>query len=212
MKRSVKDEPIIINPKYPGETRKFLDGLHLKFTLSFWPYKTLKLYKLRDSALCSFLVLSGCRAGEIGIKKKQFVQLPDRILLLNVKTEKRGLVRPEIIFPKNDFYLKEFTRTFEAWLNLVPGDDSFIFPSSAFNTTLWDKSLTRKRVERIVAFKTGLFPHFLRGVHETFYGRIVFKNDAWALKEHMGLKRLESTAPYVQTNRTDYIERAFFNE
>lgn len=208
-KRAVSDEPIPINADYPEQNKRFFDNLFLQFTTKRWPYSTLTNFNFRDDALCSLLILSGVRAGETKLKRKQFVDLPDRVLLLNVKTQKKGKMRKEIVFPKTGM-LKEFTIRFLNWLQLVPFEESYVFPSGSYAGILWDKPLSRKRVNAIVSFKTGKFPHWLRGVHETYYGKVIFKNDAWALKEHMGLIRLESTVPYVQSSGHDAIEKRLF--
>jgi hypothetical protein len=39
--------------------------------------------------------------------------------------------------------------------------------------------------------------HWFRGVSETLYGKVVFKNDRYKLAKFMGLKGLDSTLSYV---------------
>ena len=92
-KRSVSDEPIYL-------TKEFFNQLYLKFISKHWPYTKIFDFKKRDIALCSVLVLSGIRASETILKKKQFINLKNRIVLLNVKTLKGGDMRPRIIFSK----------------------------------------------------------------------------------------------------------------
>lgn len=92
--------------------------------------------------------------------------------------------------------LKGLTGTFEIWLNLVEDPESILFPRwtpAGFN---FSHSINRKRAYAIIS-ATGKFPHWARAVCETIYGRKVFLNDAWKLKQFMGLKRLDSTAAYV---------------
>jgi len=202
-KRSVSDEPILITPK-------FFEQLYMQFTNKHFKYKTIFEFKQRDSALCSCSVLAGTRATETAhLKKKQFKDLDDRILLLNVKTQKRGYMRPRITFPKTGV-LKEFTLNFAEWLSQVRDEESYVFPHGSSFGISWDKPLSRYRIERIVKIKTGKFPHWLRGVHETYYGNIIFKGNAWKLADHMGLKRLDSTKPYVQSSFTEDIEARLF--
>ena len=209
-KRAVSDEPIHIDAKFPGLTKKFFDDLHLQFISRHYPYKVLKQFKTRDIAVCSTLTLSGVRASELSLlKKKQFINLKDRILLLNVKTLKNGLPRPKIVFPKRGV-LKEFTLSVAGWLENVPEDDSYVFAHGSSFGVSWGRSITRSRILSIVALKTGKFPHYLRGVHETYYGEIIFGGNAWKLKKHMGLKRLDSTAPYVQVDLEADAEENLF--
>lgn len=202
-KRAVSDEPIYL-------TEAFFENLYLQFTSVHYPYTVLKEFRVRDAALCCLLTLSGVRASEASmLKSKQFVILEDRILMLNVKTLKRGLIRKKITFPKIGI-LKEFTLSFQNWLEVVPDPNSFIFPHGSSFGISWKQSISRSRIERIVKLKTGMFPHYLRGVHETFYGEKVFMGNAWKLKKHMGLKRVESTAPYVQVDLEKDAEENLF--
>ena len=202
IKRAVSDEPIYL-------TKDFFNQLYLQFVSRHYPYKVLTEFKDRDIAICSTLVLSGVRASELKLKKKQFVNLEDRILLLNVKTEKHGDMRPQTVFPKSGI-LKEFTLTVADWLEQVPENDSYVFPSGTAFGVCWGQPLGRRRVFEIIKLKTGNFPHWLRGVHETYYGEVVFKGNAWKLARHMGLKRLDSTTPYVQSSYTEDIEERLF--
>jgi hypothetical protein len=54
----------------------------------------------------------------------------------------------------------------------------------------------------IVKAITGKYPHYLRVLTETHYGKIFRTN--WALKDFMGLTDLRSTEPYVKTDWHDY--------
>ena len=201
-KRSVSSEPINIS-------KQFFEQLYLQFVSKHYPYKVLTELKERDSALCCLLVLSGVRASETKLKRKQFRELEDRIVLRNVKTLKRGDIRYNIVFPKSGI-LKEFTLCLKRWLDQVPEPDNYIIPHGSSFGISWNKSLSRKRIERIVSLKTGKFPHWLRGVHETYYGEVIFRGNAWKLTSHMGLKRVESTKPYVQSSYTEDIEERLF--
>lgn len=209
-KRSVVDEPILIDKNFPEQTRQFLEQLYLNFTCRHWTYKIVNQLKIRDSALAAALTLSGVRANETQLKKKQVVNLEDRILLLNVKTQKRGYIRPKIVFPKTGM-LAEFTKIFEQWLQMIPDNsEAYLFPHASSFGVSWNKPLSRYRVERLINLKTGNFPHWLRGVHETFYSEFIFGGNAYKLQKHMGLKRLESTKPYVQSVFEEDIEQNLF--
>jgi len=191
-KRSVQDVPIFLDERFFEELRETVESVN-------WGYKTNQdLYRLRDRAIVCLLILSGLRVSEaVQLKKLQFRVYKKKIILANVKTLKKGLVRHKIILPKRG-RLAWFTQVFEDWLRFVPSDDSYVFPSGNQFGFNWGKPLSRKRVFWIVKTTTHKFPHWFRGVCETIYGRLVFKSDAWKLKEFMGLKRLDSTTPYVK--------------
>ena len=61
----------------------------------------------------------------------------------------------------------------------------------------------------IIKTMTDRFPHWFRSVCETIYGRLIFNSDAWKLKEFMGLRRLDSTTPYVQGSWEEDEEKIF---
>jgi len=90
-----------------------------------------------------------------------------------------------------------FTRKFSEWLQKIPNENCFIFPSGGIHGFNWKSKLSRQRAHWIIKTATQRFPHWFRGVCETVYGRLIFQNDAWKLKEFMGLKNLDSTTPYV---------------
>ena len=193
-KRATKDEPIFLD----ANLFKDLENLAEKIE---WPYTSdlKEALTARDRALWAFLILSGCRASEaIQLKRKQFRVYPNRIEAANITTLKNGLVRSKIIMPKTGNF-KNLTLYFQAWLDLVPDEsDAYIFGRGLANGKLnFKHHISRQTVYFRIALN-GKFPHWARAVCETVYARRVFKNDAYKLKEFMGLKRLESTAPYVQ--------------
>lgn len=193
-KRATKDIPIFLDAKL------FNDLENLIINTS-WVYKSSnrKLLIIRDRALTSLLILAGLRIGEaLQLKKKQFRVYSDHILLKNVKTEKNGKLRSEIILPKKGS-LAPFTVMFEQWLNSITNEDGYIFPTCNRNGLDYNKRLTRTRAYRIIS-KTGRFPHWFRAVSENIYGRLVFGNNPYKLKDFMGLVNLESTAPYIQAS------------
>ena len=194
-KRKVKDEPIILDAT-------FLPDLYQKILKIQWPYKTNRQQlQQRDQALAAFYLLTGIRNAEHQtIHKKQLRNYKTHILLVNVQPSKRGKLREEIILPKAGG-LAPFTEIFEAWLTQVPDENSVLFPTAKKSNgqLQWDKPMQRGRIHNIIKSTTGLFPHWFRGACETIYGKQIFKNDAWALKDFMGLQRLDSTAPYVSS-------------
>jgi len=202
-KRSVQDVPIFLDSRLFVELQSLVE-------LKGWPYKTQReLYWMRDNALICFLILTGLRVSEaLMVHRNQLRVYSDRIILRSARTLKGGLTREKVTLPKQG-NLAYFTRVFEKWLNRVEGEDSYVFPSGGYNGFRWNRKLSRYRAHRIVKDKTGKFPHWFRGVCETIYGRLVFKSDAWKLKQFMGLKRLDSTSPYVKGSWEEDEHRIF---
>lgn len=193
-KRKVQDEPIILDnlllPKLAQIVQKVA-----------WDYKVnIDQLQLRDRALVCFYILTGIRNSEHKIiKKKQTRIYETHILIINVQPEKHGKLRPEIILPKSGGFAS-FTAIFQQWLEQVPDDNSILFPAANQRGQLnWSQGLSRQRVHWIIKKTTGMFPHWFRGVCETIYGKQIFQNDAWALKDFMGLVNLDSTSPYVSS-------------
>ncbi|MCJ7423342.1 tyrosine-type recombinase/integrase [Candidatus Bathyarchaeota archaeon] len=194
-KRKVSEVPIFLDDRLWDELRAIINQ-------SGWNYKTnMEKLRLRDRGLICLLVLTGLRISEaLQLKKLQFRVYENKIVLANAQTVKHGLMRAKIIMPKKG-KLATFTTAFQEWLSIVPNDEAYVFPratSLRAGSFLWDRPLSTKRAYWIIKTTTGKFPHWFRAVCETIYGRIVFHNNAWKLKEFMGLKRLDSTTPYVQ--------------
>ena len=203
-KRKVKDEPIILDDLLLPKLEEIVQKTE-------WDYKVNKeQLQQRDKALVSFLILTGVRNSETqALRKKQFRNYETHILVVNVQPSKHGTLRAEIILPKNGAFAP-FTKVFETWFKQIPNDNSVIFPSANLNGDfIWNKSLSRQRVHWIIKSTTGMFPHWFRGVCETIYGKQIFKNDAWALKDFMGLVNLDSTSPYVSGQWKQYEKNVY---
>jgi integrase len=206
IKRKVSDVPIFLD-------NRLWDELHTIINVEGWPYKTnILLFKLRDRALICLLILTGLRISEaLTLKKLQFRIYKRKIILANAETVKHGLLRAKIVLPKQGKFAV-FTLVFEEWLETIPKDHYYVFPkgtSLSAGSFLWDKPLSTKRAFWIIKTTTGKFPHWFRAVCETVYGRLVFKSDAWKLKEFMGLKRLDSTSPYVKGTWEDNLAEIY---
>lgn len=161
---------------------------------------------VRDKAIVSLLMLSGLRVSELlKLKLSQFnLEGKDFIIIKDVETLKRGNQRDEIPLPKRG-QLQVFTNHVEDWLIHIPTKDSFVIPTASGLGIHFHKPLSRQRTHVIVKAITGQFPHYLRMLTESYYGRI-FKTN-WALKDFMGLTDLRSTEPYVKTDWHDYAEK-----
>lgn len=197
-KRATADEPIFLDDQLFPELVKLINKVR-------WPYGETPLKEQlikRDQAIFAFIFLSGCRISEaIEVKRKQFRIYPNRIEAVNIVPKKRGLLRSHITFPKTGGFAP-ITAIFEKWLIEVPDEpDYYLFPQGhcrAYHFN-YKKHISRRRIYPIIAL-SGKFPHWGRAVNETIYGRLVFKNDPWKLKQFMGLKSLDATMPYVQGN------------
>jgi integrase len=205
-KRKTKDVPIFLDDRLYGDLEKIVNETE-------WPYKSEHRDKLlsRDRALVALLILAGLRISEaLRLKRKQFRNYEDHILLVNVETVKHGSLRKEILLPKTG-NLAWFTFIFEAWLNEIPDseEESYIFPTGTSQGFIFDKPLTRTRVHKIIKTTTGKFPHWFRAVCENIYGKKVFNNNAYKLKDFMGLVNLSSTDPYVQSVWQEDKEKIF---
>ena len=194
-KRACSDVPIFLDERFFGDLQKIVEEVE-------WPYKTnMTEFHLRDQALVCFLILTGLRISEaLKVRRLQIRVYPWEVVVMNVKTVKHGLMRTKIVCPKKG-RLSWFSLRLEEWLRLVPEKqkvDSYVFPSGTAYGFIWSKPLGRKRAHWILKTTIDKFPHWFRSVTETLYGRLIFKNDAWKLKQFMGLQRLDSTTPYVK--------------
>lgn len=205
-KRATKDLPIFLDNKFYENLENIIDSLE-------WDYKSTfrDKFLLRDKALVALLILTGCRISEaLRLKRKQFRIYESHILLVNVETVKHGKLRKEIILPKHGS-LAVFTAIFETWLKEIPEqqEESYVFPTGTAQGLHYNQSLTRYRANRIIKKTTGKFPHWFRAVCENLYGKKVFNNNAYKLKDFMGLVNLASTDAYVQADWTEDKEKVF---
>jgi integrase len=187
------DIPIFLDPKLFSDLERFADKI-------IWHYKTnLDELHTRDKALFSLMLLAGTRISEtVRLQRKQFRSYKNMIVLANVETLKHGDVRSRIVLPKAGM-LAPFTEMVDDWLKIVP-DEPDVFVFARYNSTAgwhWDQHIGRHAGWQIIKDTTNLFPHWCRAVCETIYGRAIFHNDAWKLKSFMGIKRMDSTVPYV---------------
>ena len=223
-RRAVKDIPINLGDSFWKELQSFVDSIT-------WDYKSdgKPFYIERDQACASLIILTGLRIAEVlgsskdapypyyPLHKKDFTETSHEVILNRVKTEKHGEERSNIVMPLSG-ELAFFTLKFQAWLNRVPDKNCVIFPRGRYSTQVnkpfeayfnWNKSLDRRRYWRIVKDTLDKFPHWFRGVDETIYGRMVFGNDPFTLKEHMGVKTIEAVVPYVASTRERDLPKAY---
>jgi len=174
------------------------------------PYKVEPdMLRLRDKAAISLLVETGLRVSEARkLRKGQFVfSDPNFIVIADAQTSKRGVAREEIPLPLKGA-MSPFTSIVQEWILKIPAKENFALPTGsgmAKTGILWNAPLSRQRIHVIVKAITGKYPHYLRAMTETHYGRIFRTN--WALKDFMGLTDLRSTEPYVKTDWRDYANK-----
>lgn len=137
------------------------------------------------------------------LKRKEIRIYPDKLLIPTHQTVKKGNTRKNLELPKTGGFAPLVQRV-ENYLNLIDDQgimpEQYLFPSANNQGNFrFDYPMSTKRIYWIIKTTTGLFAHYYRAVNETIFGRKVFKNDAWKLMRYMGLRRLDSTSPYVQS-------------
>lgn len=185
--------------------REFLSfpELYEVITRNKWNYKTnVEVLQKRDMALMCVLALSGLRISEaLLLKKEQFTESKDFIIIKNAMTVKNSRIREEIPLSKHGS-AKPFTQAISNYLLLIPGFEDYVFPRASGVGILWNQHISRQRAHRIIKSLTNFYCHYFRGVCETKYGKI-FKNP-YALKDFMGLRDIRSTEPYVHIDWRDF--------
>jgi hypothetical protein len=133
------------------------------------------------------------------VKIEQFRDYQKKLVLFNVPTLKSGRVRKEIWITKEGS-LSKITEFFTNWFAFLKQNSlvSYVFPSGCANGLVYKNHLSSSRAHWIIKTTTNLFPHWFRAVCETYMAKEIFDNDAYKLCGYMGLKRLDSTLPYVQ--------------
>jgi len=223
-RRAVKDIPIRLDAKFWDSLRNLVDSIQ-------WPYESSgkQYYQLRDQALASLIILSGLRISEIlgdaknenkykPLHKKDFTVYDEEVVLNRVITEKHGKERTNIAMPLTG-NLSYFTERFKQWLDRVPSPESVVFPKGRCSPVhlnkkfesyfIWDKALSRKRYFKIVKATLDKFPHWFRAICETIYGRLIFNNDPYKLRDFMGVKTIEATVPYVEAEYEKDIPKIY---
>lgn len=157
------------------------------------------------------LASSGLRISEaLDLRIYQYVREtddPNFGSLFKVETRKGGNIRKEILLPRAGG-LAPFVELFEDYMGLVsrieprPRSEDHIFPSVRKGGILWKRHLSRSAAYEVVNKTTGKFPHFFRGVAETFYGK-VYRGDPWGHARHFGLRRIDSSLDYVGAGEAD---------
>ena len=197
-KKKRKVESIPIYPRGPD----FIKNLVSEVEQIEWPYtkdETREKLHDRDKALAALLILIGLRISEaLRLQRKWFSVEEDRISIADIQPGKKGNIRSGLWLPRTG-KLAPLTRIFCKWLTQVPDDpEAYVFPSAKpFGFIHWDRPMERARAHWIIKTTIGKFPHYYRGVTETFVGKVIFRNDPYKLKKFMGVRRIESVYPYV---------------
>lgn len=152
------------------------------------------------------------------MQRKNLKMYSTHILIFNAKTVKNGNIRKNLELPKKGGFAL-LTVFVEKWLNIFDShfddqigrlhEEAYLFPHCTKGGFHFDTPMSTTRMHHIIKYTNGKFPHWARAVCETVYGKKVFKNDAWLLKGFMGIKNLDSTAPYVQGSWEDKKENLY---
>ena len=122
------------------------------------------LFRMRDKALVSLLLLSGLRISEaLELKFSQVREQPKSFLLVSVVTKKRGYVREKIVMPK-DGSLGRICIYFEKWFRYLCEQNKieWLFPSGCAFGLIWSKNLPACRGHQIMKKTTGYFPSLVQ--------------------------------------------------
>lgn len=201
-KRATSSIPIITYEK--EDIKPLVEELIEIIESTNWDYKSelRDLFRMRDKALVSLLLLSGLRISEaLELKFTQVREQPKSFLLLSVVTKRRGYVREKIIMPK-DGSLGRLCVYFERWFRYLceQNKTEWLFPSGCAFGIIYSKNLPTCRANQTMKNTTDYFPHWCRAVYENIYGHIIFNNNPFKLKKCMGVRRIESVVPYVQAD------------
>lgn len=161
-------------------------------------YKTrAEFYRARDRALIAGLVLTGLRASEIILlRKDQLLSEGDLVRIHKARTVKNSELRSKIPLPTRGV-LGGFTRMITTYARDLPAE-SVLYPRGSGAGVDYTQHIGRRRVYQIVSALTGEYPHYFRAVNATIWARI-FKGNAYMLKSFFGWKNLNSSSPYVKT-------------
>ena len=210
-KRATSAIPIIANET--ADLPELIDKLTKVIESTEWKYKSefKELLQKRDKALVALLILSGLRVSEaLELKFSQVHKLFKCFTLTNVHTLKNGLVRDRILIPI-DGSLGRLCIYFNEWYEYLEKQKNvdYLFPSACGFGLILNQPLSRYRAHRIIKTTSDKFPHWFRAVYENIYGHIIFNNNPYKLKRCMGLKRLESTVPYIQADYENDLAKVY---
>jgi len=194
-----------------------LEALYLLITQEKIKYAMHPLFlHTRNKGLMGLLASTGLRISEaLQLKIFQYEKETEDPLfgaLFKVHTEKGGNIRDKILLPRRG-ELSSFVQLFEEYVLITenlspkPSPQNYIFPAASKGGVTWREPLSRSGAFIIVKNTTGYFPHYFRGVCETFYGKKVFRGDPWAHARHFGLRRIDSSIDYVGGEREEKTRR-----
>ena len=173
--------------------RKDPEEIYEMITSKVWPYKTRQeYYMLRDQALLALLYLCCGRVGEVlSLRKSQFEETEDFLIIKNYQVEKTKLYREDWPLPKRG-RLAPLTNLVLKYLSTVK-DDNKIF------------SISRQRAHIICKYVTGMWPHWFRAQGEAYYMRII--RDPFKLALALRLVDPKTLMEYIPFEWEDYREQ-----
>ena len=210
-RRKTKSIPIIAYEK--EDLPELIEKLVSIIEKTEWNYTSefKDILVMRDKALVAILFLSGLRVSEATqLKLSQVRERPKKFILFNVTTVKNGDDR-EIEIPIDGFF-RELSVYFDKWYRYIKEkpEATWLFPSASGFGINFREHIPSCRVHQIMKKTTNLFPHWCRAVYENIYGHIIFDNNPYKLAECMGLKRLDSTKPYIQSDYKKDLVKLYF--
>jgi len=171
--------------------RRDPEEIYKMITEKTWPYKTKKqFYHTRDQAFLSLLYLCCGRIGEVlKLKKSQFVEKEDFLLIQKYQVEKTNLFRDDWPLPKSG-RLAPFTRIVQAYLPQV-------------KTELF--RFKRQRGHWICKYITKMWPHWFRAMGEAYYMQII--RDPFNFAVALRLVDPKTLMEYIPFEWRDYKEQ-----
>ena len=155
-------------------------------------------YRLRDLALVSALVFTGCRLGEA--LKLRAGDLDSRSKTIRVLQEKKHATHPRIVpVPSQTFW-----EIMERYLRRIPGRDDPLFPISERQA----RNVVYKFSKRYLGKR--IRPHALRHSYAVFI--LKYTKDLEVVRRllgHSDYKWLKVYLDYTQEDLTQELEKAF---
>jgi len=174
--------------------RREPEEIYQMITSKNWPYKTKtkqEFYHTRDRALLALLYLCCGRAGEvINLRKNQFEDTQNFIIIHNYQVEKTKLFRETWLIPKKG-RLASLTELVTNYLPKVKGDKLF--------------NISRQRAHAICKHITGMWPHWFRAQGEAYYMQII--KDPFKFAVALKLVDPQTLMEYIPFEWKDYTEQ-----
>ena len=185
----------------PGKNRRALrDIKELVSPADVWD---LVVFPIKDSttkALCSFLLVVGCRIGEALMLKRSQVEedyKPKFALVKNLESNKLSLrhlklaYRPQVLLPLEGV-MAPFSKCFLGYVSSLPHGQEVVFPFSRWKA--WHD----------IKEETGLFPHWFRSMSENYWSDVF--GDTIKAGQYLNVDP-RSLTPYIKVDLESFEGR-----